>query len=216
MGASPAALSQQARARCGDRPGRALSAAVHLWHHRPAQGSRLLAAAHRPHRQHHRRDSRSHIRRCLLSVHADVSLQCLDGRLEPLPLDGSDRSVSPQVLGLGLAGRCAQVRGYIFQLCGQAAHLHNGHPATPRRCRQPSAGSLRQRRRAARSGAFRRAVRSWRPRQLRLHRRRLRRLPHARHALWRARQRRRPDQDLRRRHRQAMPAGFVCRRRQPG
>ena len=72
LGASLAALSQQARPRCGDRSDRALSAAVHLWHHRPAQSSHLLSAAHRPHRRHHRRDSRSHIRRCLLSVHADV------------------------------------------------------------------------------------------------------------------------------------------------
>ena len=121
-------------------------------------------------------------RRRRVPVDADVPLRLHDPGLGRRDLEPGSDGPQAEVLGVGIPSRHPPLRRDLLPLRRQAARLHPRHARAARRRRQPVAARDRQRGRAARHPAVRRAVRLPRERRLRIDRDRHQRRPHPRHA----------------------------------
>ena len=188
--------------------------AVHVGHHRRAEGGGVLAGTPRSHRHRPGGLAEPRARRRHLRVDAAVPLGRAVHRVGTDDRGRGDVGAAAALLRLGVPARRAQVRRHLLQLRGQAARLHPRHARAARRRRQPAATRVRQRRQRSR----RAAVRS--PLQLPAHRRVRadgdRRVDRAGagHAGGLARQGHRRREGHQPRDRRRVPAGALRRRRQ--
>ena len=115
------------------RPGGPLPPAVHLGHHRRAQGRPLHPGPPVVDRSAVGRVLRLRPRRRGLLHHAPVPRQRADGPVGTVAGGGGHRGPGPPIQRLGLRGRRPQVRGHHLHLRGQGPGLRAGHPAVARR-----------------------------------------------------------------------------------
>ena len=118
-----------------------LPAAVHLGHHRSAQGGALHAGSVGLHR--HVRSAGAYgfePRRRGLLHHAALPRERADGPVGPVAGGRGHRGAGPSLQRLGLPVRRSPPPGHHLHLRRQGAGLRAGHPAAGRRRRPPPCG----------------------------------------------------------------------------